>query len=133
MQKNIIIGILGLVLAGSAVLNVVLVAKVAQQEKQLKPVKAQQAAENRQKALHEKFAQRYAQDQQKYTNEQLGDAEQMYQVANQKWGTPEAVESLQAMIKKYPDLDRTGCAVLYLADMSKGDERAQYLQDCIDD
>jgi TolA-binding protein len=36
------------------------------------------------------------------------------------------------MIKKYPDLDRTGCAMLYLAQMSKGDDRAKYLQDCID-
>ena len=36
------------------------------------------------------------------------------------------------MIQKYPDLDRTGCAVLYLANMSKGADRAKHLQDCID-
>ena len=36
------------------------------------------------------------------------------------------------MIQKYPDINRTGCAVLYLAQMSQGDERAQYLQECID-
>ena len=133
MQNKIIIGILGLALAASALLIAFLTLKVVQQEKQLKPLKAQQAVDNRQKALHEQFAKRYAQDQQKYSKEQLGDAEKLYQAASQKWGTPQAVESLQAMIKKYPDLDRTGCAVLYLAQMSKGDDRAKYLQSCIDD
>lgn len=78
------------------------------------------------------FMMRTALDEGKYTPAQLGDAEQLYQVANQKWGTPEAKESLQTMIQKYPDVNRTGCAVLYLAQMSQGDERAQYLQDCID-
>jgi hypothetical protein len=132
MQKNIIIGILGLALIASAVLNVVLTSKVAQQEKQLKPVKAQQAAADRQKTLNQKFTRRMAQDQQKYTQEQLRDAETLYQIANQKWGTLEASNSLQVMIQKYPDLDRTGCAMLYLAQMSTGDDRAKYLQDCID-
>ncbi|MGA2854152.1 MAG: hypothetical protein ABSE90_08490 [Verrucomicrobiota bacterium] len=129
---KIIVVILSLALVASALLIALLTLKVAQLEKQLKPVKAQQALEIRQKALHEQFVKRYAQDEQKYTKEQLNDAEQLYQTANQKWGTPEAITNLQAMIKKYPDLDRTGCAVLYLAQMSKGDDRAKYLQDCID-
>jgi hypothetical protein len=73
-----------------------------------------------------------AQDRKNYTQKQLDEAEQLYSVANQKWGTPETIESLQTMIKKYPDLDRTGCAVLYLAQMSQGDERARHLQDCIE-
>jgi len=132
MQNKIIIGILGFALAASVILNGFLTQRVAQRNKQLAPVKAQQAMEARQKTLHNKFMQRYAQDEQKYSKDQLQDAEQLYQVANQKWGSPEAVTSLQTMVKKYPDLDRTGCAVLYLADMSKGDDRAQYLQDCIE-
>jgi hypothetical protein len=114
------------------ILIALLALKLLQLEKQLAPVKAQQAMESRQKTLHERFVRRYAQDQQKYSKEQMQEAENLYQVASQKWGTPEAVESLQAMIKKYPDLNRTGCAVLYLADMTKGDVRAKYLQDCID-
>jgi hypothetical protein len=73
-----------------------------------------------------------AQDRAKYTPEQLGDAERLYQVANQKWGSAEASENLQTMIKKYPDVNRTGCAILYLAQCSKGDERAKYLNQCID-
>lgn len=132
MQNKIIVGILGLAVTASLLWSALLAGKVAQLEKMMAPLKAQQAAADRQKALGQKFNQRMAQDQTKYTPDQLQDAEKLYQVANQKWGSPEAVESLQAMIKKYPDLDRTGCAVLYLADMSKGDERAKYLQDCID-
>jgi TolA-binding protein len=132
MQNKIIIGILGLALVASALWIAHLTQRVAQLEKLVEPLKAQQAMESRQKALGERFVQRMAQDRAKYTPDQMQDAEKLYQVANQKWGTPEAKESLQAMVKKYPDLDRTGCAMLYLADMSKGDERAKYLQDCID-
>jgi len=113
--------------------------RVAQLEKQVQeisqlvaPLKAQQAIDNRRKALQERFAKRAAQDQDKYTAEQLRDAESLYQVANQKWGSPEATESLKTMIKKYPDIDRTGCATLYLAQASQGDERAKYLRDCIE-
>ena len=113
--------------------------RVAQLEKQvqeisqlLEPVKAQQTADNRRKALRERFEKKMAQDRDKYTQEQLRDAEALYQVANQKWGTPEAAESLQTMIKKYPDINRTGCAMLYVAQKSEGAERAGYLQDCIE-
>jgi hypothetical protein len=113
--------------------------RVAQLEQQvqemsqiLEPIKAQQAIDNRRKALGQRFTQKMAQDRVKYTDEQLREAEQLYQVANRNWGSAEATESLQAMIKKYPDLDRTGCAVLYLAEGAKGADRARYLQDCIE-
>ncbi len=129
---KIIVGILAVVSVASVLWIVLLTQNVAQLEKQLQPVIARQAMENRQQALRERFTKRMSQDQQKYTRDQLNEAEQLYQAASRKWGTPEAVQGLQSMIKKYPDLDRTGCAVLYLADMSKGDERAGYLQDCID-
>jgi hypothetical protein len=103
--------------------------------KKARPVevlKAQQALENRRKALRERFDKKMAQDRDKYTPEQLREAEELYQVANQKWGSPEAGESLQSMIKKYPDINRTGCAMLYVAQRSQGTERAQHLQDCIE-
>jgi|SRR5208282_434320 len=113
--------------------------RVAQLEKQvreisqlLEPLKAQQTADTRRKALRERFEEKMAQDRAKYTQKQLRDAENLYRVANQKWGTPEATESLQTMIKKYPDINRTGCATLYVAQKSQGDERARYLQDCIE-
>ena len=113
--------------------------RVAQLERQvqeisrlLEPVKAQQAMANRRKVLREKFDKKMREDRQKYTSEQLDDAESLYQVANQKWGSAEAAESLQKMVKRYPDINRTGCATLYVAQRSQGDERAKYLQDCIE-
>ncbi len=113
--------------------------RVSQLEKQvqqisqlLEPLKAQQAVDTRRKTLREKFDMKMAQDRQKYTPEQLSDAESLYQVANQKWGAPEATESLQTMIKKYPDINRTGCATLYVAQRSQGEERTKYLQECIE-
>jgi ElaB/YqjD/DUF883 family membrane-anchored ribosome-binding protein len=147
MRNTIIVGILMSGMAASAPLfaqgNADDVAqlkqRVAQLEKQvqeisqlLEPLKAQQAADNRRKALRERSEKKLAQDRDKYTQEQLRDAENLYQVANQKWGTPEATESLQTMIKKYPDINRTGCATLYVAQKAQGDERARYLQDCIE-
>ena len=113
--------------------------RVAQLEKQvqeiselLEPIKAQRAVDKRRKVFRARFEQKIAQDQAKYTPEQLREAEELYQVADRQWGTPEAAESLQTMIKKYPDINRTGCAMLYVAQRSQGEERTRYLQDCIE-
>ena len=106
--------------------------QVQEMSRLLEPLKAQQSADSRRRALRDKFNQKMTLDRQKYSPDQLNDAESLYQVANQKWGTPEAAESLQTMIKKYPDINRTGCATLYVAQRSQGDDRAKYLQQCID-
>ena len=76
--------------------------------------------------------QRMRQDTQKYSREQLQEAESLYQVANNNWRTPEAKASLEQMVKKFPDVNRTGCAVLYLAQYSEGDERERLLREAID-
>ncbi len=132
MQNKILVGILMLLVAASLVWSAFLGSRVSRLEKLMAPLKAQQAAQERQTVLRAKFNQKMTQDQQKYSRQQLADAEQLYQVANQKWGTAEASNSLQQMIQKYPDIDRTGCAVLYVAQMSTGEDRARYLQDCIE-
>ena len=82
--------------------------------------------------LRIKFNQKTAQDRAKYSTDQLAEAEQLYQVANNKWGTVEAAESLEKMIAKYPDINRTGCAVLYVAQHSAGDKKVEYLTKCIE-
>jgi len=76
--------------------------------------------------------QRMRQDTQKYSREQLREAEDLYQVANKNWRTPEAKQSLEQMVKKYPDVNRTGCAVLYLAQYSEGAERERLLEEAIE-
>lgn len=106
--------------------------QVQEMSRILEPMKAQQAIDSRRKALRENFEKKMAKDAKKYSQEQLGEAEQLYQAANQKWGSPEANDSLKSMISKYPDVNRTGCAVLYLAQKSEGEERAKDLQDCIE-
>src|SRR5512135_1098915 len=107
MRKKIFAGILISVLARSAPLiaqtNPIEVAgvtrTVAQLEKQvqemselLEPMNAQQAADARRGKLREKFNAKMSADRSKYTPEQLRDAETLYQVANQKWGSPEAAD-----------------------------------------
>ncbi len=87
---------------------------------------------SRQGSLRPKFKTRMAQDRAKYTQEQLNDVENLMGAADKNWGSPGVTNTLQTMIQKYPDSDRAGCAMLYLAQMSQGDERAQYLQECID-
>ncbi|HYG33425.1 MAG TPA: tetratricopeptide repeat protein, partial [Clostridia bacterium] len=78
-----------------------------------------------------KFEKRMAQDREKHTQEQLREAENLMRVADQKWGSPEANDSLQKLIKNYPDFNRAGCAMLYVAQMAQGNDRAKHLQDCI--
>lgn len=112
--------------------------RVAQLEKQVQeisqlvePLKTQQATDNRRKVLRERFEKRMSLDRTKYTREQLREAENLMGIADQKYGSPEANESLQALIKNYPDSNRAGCAMLYVAQQSQGDERAKCLKDCI--
>lgn len=146
MRKTILAGILMSAVAASSPLfaqtnaNDVaqLTQRVAQLEKQVQeisqlvaPLKAQQAVDSRRKALRVRFEQKRAQDRDKYTPEQMRDAEELMRVADEKWGSPEAIESCQTIIKKYPDSDRAGCAMLYIAQNSPADERVKNLQDCI--
>jgi TolA-binding protein len=78
------------------------------------------------------FNKRMAQDRKKYSTQQLREAEQLYQVANKDWRTPQARESLKTMIEKYPDVNRTGCAVLYLGQMSEGADGEEFLTRAIE-
>jgi hypothetical protein len=75
---------------------------------------------------------RMAQDRRKYSEEQLREAEELYQVANNNWRTAAARENLEKMVQKYPDVNRTGCALLYLAQYSTGDDREKYLKQAIE-
>ena len=78
--------------------------------------------------LREHFAARMQQDQVNYNRQQLREVESLYQVANKQWQSPEAKESLKTLIETYGKADRTGCAVLYLGQMSSGDEKVTYLK-----
>ena len=87
-------------------------------------------AAQRQK-LQARARQRAALDTKRYTRDQLKEAEELYQVANKNWRTPEAKASLEQMVKKFPNINRTGCAVLYLAQYSQGDDQEKLLKQAI--
>lgn len=68
-----------------------------------------------------------------YSKEELREIETLYQVANKKWRSDEGKESLKKLIEKFPKANRTGCALLYLGQMSSGDQQIEYLQRAIKD
>ncbi len=76
---------------------------------------------------------RTAEDLKTYSSEELREIEKLYQVANKQWNTPEAKASLKTLIEKYPKANRTGCAVQYMGQMSKGEEKEKYLKLAIQD
>lgn len=67
-----------------------------------------------------------------YSSEDLGKIEKLYQVANKEWRSEEGKSSLKELIAKYDKANRTGCALLYLGQMSKGDEQIGYLTKAIE-
>ena len=67
-----------------------------------------------------------------YSSEDLGKIEKLYQVANKDWRSEEGKNSLKELISKYDKANRTGCALLYLGQMSKGDEQIGYLTKAIE-
>lgn len=67
-----------------------------------------------------------------YSSEDLGKIEKLYQVANKDWRSEESKSSLKELISKYDKANRTGCALLYLGQMSKGDEQIEYLTKAIE-
>lgn len=83
-------------------------------------------------ALIAKARQRARKDAGKYKPEEMAEAESLYQTANKDWRSPEAIVALKQMIEKYPDVNRTGCAVLYLGQMSQGETREEYLKRAVD-
>jgi hypothetical protein len=84
-------------------------------------------------SLQKRAQNRMQMDAKKYTTTQLQEIEKLYQVANKQYGTPAAKESLQTLVTTYKNANRTGCAVLYLAQMSKGKEKETYLLQAIED
>lgn len=97
--------------------------RVTQLESALAPFLQQQ----RVAAIREEARARMRKDLEIYSQEQLQEIEQLYQVANRKWRSEEGKNSLKTLVDKYGRANRTGCALLYLGQMSEGDEQIQYL------
>jgi tetratricopeptide (TPR) repeat protein len=83
-------------------------------------------------ALKQKARQRAALDLKEYSREQLAECEALYQVANKDWRSSEAKASLEKMVEKFPDVNRTGCAMLYLGQYATGEERVRLLMQAVE-
>jgi hypothetical protein len=84
-------------------------------------------------ALREKAQQRMRADLSRYSREQFQEIERIYQTANGNLRGPDARAALLTLIEKYPGANRTGCAILYLAQISQGEERERLLKLAISD
>jgi len=107
-------------------------ARVAALESSTAPAVARMNAEERVDAQRQKARQRMREDSSVYSREQLREIESLYQVANKKWKSQEGKDSLKQLIDKFDKANRTGCALLYLGQMSQGKEKEEYLQKAID-
>ena len=91
--------------------------------------------ENTAAARHARFMNREEQDLKSYSAKQLQEIDSLYYFANKNWNTPEAKESLLKLVamKQYGKANRTGCALLYLGQMSSGQEKENSLKQAIQD
>lgn len=90
------------------------------------------AASEQQRERQRGFAKsRVRQDNRRFPKD-VAAAEQLYQVADQNWRSEEARKSLATMIEKFPELNRTGCAVLDFGQWSSGEQRERFLQRAIE-
>jgi tetratricopeptide (TPR) repeat protein len=106
-------------------------AEVAELKEALAPIMEKERANQivTQQRAHAK--ERMRKDSEFYSRDELREIETLYQVANKQWRTEEGKESLEELINKYDKANRTGCALLYLGQMSKGEERIDYLEQAI--
>ena len=82
--------------------------------------------------LRARAQERMRQDLTIYTPADLRALEELYQSANRDLRGPQAKETLLRVVRDYPKSNRAGSAVLYLAQLSSGDEREGYLKTAID-
>jgi hypothetical protein len=84
-------------------------------------------------ALRARAQERMRQDRSIYSEKDLRELEDLYQSANKDLRGPEARGILEQVVSKYPKSNRAGSAVLYLAQMTTGDEREKLLKQAIAD
>lgn len=105
--------------------------RIAELETQLAPV----LEEERVKAIVQEqktFArERMMLDAEIYQRHDLKLIEKLYQTANKDWGSEDAKKSLNLLTERYPRANRTGCAILYLGQMSKDGEQLDHLKTAI--
>lgn len=82
--------------------------------------------------LRARAQERMRQDSAIYSAEEVRRLEDLYQSANRNLRDPGAKEILQRIVREFPKSNRAGSAILYLAQISSGDERERLLKSAID-
>jgi serine/threonine protein kinase len=78
-----------------------------------------------------KAQQRMARDQALFSQPELNEMESLTRIADQKVGTEEAWKAMTTLVQKYKKANRTGCSLVYLGQMSHGDDKIAYFQQAI--
>jgi hypothetical protein len=99
----------------------------------LKTVQPQTPAEEPAAAKRADARARMRRDEELYTRQQLREIDALYQVVQRESQTEAARKSLQTLVEKYPQANRTGCALLSLGQMGRDEEHIAYLQQAIAD
>ncbi len=82
--------------------------------------------------LRARAQERMRQDLAVYSAQDFKDLEALYQSANKDLSSPDAKGILQRVVTQYPKSNRAGSALLYLAQLTSGDEREKYLKTAIE-
>ncbi|MFO7936514.1 MAG: hypothetical protein R6V06_02785 [Kiritimatiellia bacterium] len=108
--------------------------RLAALEGKTAPVVEQLNAQEMKDDQRKKARHRMRKDLEVYSREKLREIESLYQVANKNWKSdkPKAKASLEKMLEKYERANRTGCALMYLGQMTQGEEREKYLKKAIE-
>lgn len=100
-------------------------------EEIIEPLEDDMRSRARALRFRKKFQERMKRDERIYEPSDLREIEKLYQTANQKWNTVTAKESLKLLAENYPESNRAGCGILYLAQMNMGKQKRDYFKKAI--
>jgi len=81
--------------------------------------------------LRKKARERMKLDNDAYSTSQQEEIEELYQSISKKWQKGDGKKALKELLKKYKDANRTGCAMLYLGQITDGKAREDFLNKAI--
>lgn len=81
--------------------------------------------------LRKKARERMRLDNDAYSTAQQEEIEELYQSISKKWQKGDGKKALKELLKKYKDANRTGCAMLYLGQITDGKTREDFLNKAI--
>lgn len=106
--------------------------KIREYDQILAPIKNELLVKKRREVQRKKFNQRILIDQNNFSEKEFSKIERLYQNALKKPKSKEAIKNLNIIIKKYPQANRAGCAILTFAKWAEKEQREYYLHHAIE-